>query len=261
MTILRKTGLLACSLVLLAGCYDITEVITINPSGTGHYETHMDLSQLVSMIRSVAAMDSSKDLASFHENLDSTLQFGSFLDTVQGIDPSTKAILSRTTLHLKMAFDSGIFKVDMSAPFDNLTELQQLQDQYSRSGSSLQALSHLLTAGKEGGDNGSLPAGGMGPDRLSSILKTTWGQHQITRTYNKLTYDSLMQDSSIQEVKSMSALLGDMKYKTIIHLPRPAIKVQSKASVLSDDRKTVTFEFNLTDIFYDPDSFTFTIDY
>lgn len=257
---LLKGGLLACFLVLLAGCCDITEVITINPSGSGRFETYMDLSQLVSLIRSVAAMDSSKDLSSLHENIDSTLQFGAFLDTVSGVDPATRAILARTTLHLKMAFDSGVFKIDMSAPFDNLAQLQQLQDQYSRSGSSLQALSHLL-GGKEGADSTSFPTGSMGPDRLNSILKTTWGEHQITRTYNKQSYDSLMRDSSIQQFKSMSALMGDMKYKTIIHLPRPAIRVQSKASMLSDDRKTVTFEFNLTDLFYDPDSFTFTIDY
>jgi hypothetical protein len=260
MRLIPFTALCCCALALFTGCYDITEDVSIEPSGKGVYVTNIDMGQLMSMIKTFAATDSTKDLSAFNQNIDTTIHLADISDTAAGLDPEMKQLLRPAAVHLLIRADSNVFKITLRAPFDNLGQLQKLQTEMSKNGGGMQAMGKLL--GGKGNDNTGLDkASGLSPDHLNDILHTQWMDSRITRTLNRPVYDSLMKDSIMQQAKQMAALMGDAKFTTVIHLPRPAKKVDSKASILSDDRRTVTFEHSLTDLFYAPDDFTFNIDY
>jgi hypothetical protein len=59
----------------------------------------------------------------------------------------------------------------------------------------------------------------------------------------------------------MAAMGQDGRYDLIFHLPSPVQHVTGGPYTLSDDRKTVTFEKKFIDIFKDPKTLAFTIDY
>jgi hypothetical protein len=246
--------------MFLSGCYDITEEVTIEPSGKGVYVTNIDMGQLMSMIKTYAAMDSSKDLSIFNQNLDSTIYLKSYADTAKDLDPETRKLMGNATVRMIIRADSNVFKITMKAPFENLGQLQKLQNQLSKAGGGMQSIGTFL-GGKGSDSSKGDNAPGMSPDHINDVLHTAWTDHKITRALDQHAYDNLMKDSLMQQAKQMASLMGDAKFKTIIHLPRPAKKVESKSSLLSDDRKTITFERSLSDMFYAPADFTFTIDY
>jgi hypothetical protein len=260
MRLVPYTVLFCCAVTLLTSCYDITEDISIEASGKGTYVTKIDMGQLMSMVKTFAAADSSKDLSTFNQNIDSTVQLGDLPDSAGSMDPEMKQLLHSASLRVLIKSDSDVFKITLRAPFDNLGQLQKLQNEMSKAGGGMQAMGKLL--GGKGNDDGGLnKASSLSPDHLNNVLHTQYTDHMISRTLDRPAYDSLMRDSVVQQAKQMAALMGDSKYTTVIHLPRPARKVESKASILSDDRRTITFEHSLTDLFYAPDDFTFTIDY
>lgn len=253
-------ALFCCALTLFTSCYDITEEINIEPSGKGTYVTNIDMGQLMSMVKTFAAADSTKDLSAFNQNIDSTIFLGNLPDSAGSMDPEMRQLLHSASVRVLIRADSNVFKITLRAPFDNLGQLQKLQNEMAKSGGGMQAMGKLL-GGKGNDDSGLDHASALSPDHLSNVLHTLYTDHKISRTLDRPAYDSLMQDSLIQQAKQMAALMGDSKYTTIIHLPRPAKKVESKASILSDDRRTITFDHSLTDLFYSPDDFTFNIEY
>jgi hypothetical protein len=47
----------------------------------------------------------------------------------------------------------------------------------------------------------------------------------------------------------------------VIHLPKPAKKAEGAKIKLSDDKKTVTINATLSDLFNDPNSFAYRVEY
>lgn len=256
MRLLRYTLLFMSFVLVLSSCYEITEEVSIEPSGKGVYTTSMDMGQMLSMLKSFAQSDSMKE--AMDKVIDTTINFKSFTDTATNIDAATKALVEKGTLHFVMKADSNVFKFGIRLPFHNLQQLQSLQEYLNKSGGGMQSLGKMFNPGKVSDDQQDK---GLPSEKITTVLHTTWTASSISRTFDKPAYDKLMKDTSLQQVKEMSAMMGDMKYTTIIHLPRPAKKVESKQSKLSDDRKTVTLAFNLMDIFDTPEEFIYKIDY
>lgn len=261
MRLVRFAASFCCSVALLTSCYDITEDITIQPSGKGTYVTKIDMGQLMSMVKNFSQGDSTKDLSAFNQNIDSTIQLGSLPDASGAVDPEMKQLLAKASIRLLIHADSNVFKITLTAPFDNINQLQKLQNALAKAGGGMQAMGKLLGGGSNAGVNMDSASAINPTDHLNDIMHTQYTDHLISRTLDRPAYDSLMRDSSMQQAKQMAALMGDAKYTTVIHLPRPAKKVQSKASILSNDRKTITLEHSLSDLFYTPEDMTFTIEY
>ncbi len=250
---MRKFAYAALFLFTLSGCCEITETITIDASGKGTYQTDMDASKLVSMIKTFAQQ--SGDTSSFNHSIDSTISFKSVADTSTTMSPDLKSVFSRATMRIVMKGDSNIFKSSLWAPFDNLDQLQRMQNEISKNGGGFQTMGNVL--GRKGIDS----SNSKGMSGMGNIFVTSWKDHKIQRTLDKARFDSLMKDPAMQQAQQMSAMMGEAKFTTVIHLPRPAITVNSKASVLSEDRKTVTFVRTMSEMFSNPEDFDFTIEY
>src|ERR1700744_5970622 len=147
MRLIRFAALFCCSIALLTSCYDITEDIHIEPSGKGTYVTRIDMSQLMSMVKTFSQGDSTKDLSAFNQNIDSTIQLGSLSDASGSVDPEMKQLLAKATIRLLIHADSNVFKITLSAPFDNIGQLQKLQDVLSKAGGGMGAMGKLLGGG------------------------------------------------------------------------------------------------------------------
>ena len=85
--------LIACTAILLTGCFDAVEELTIAPDGTGVYKSTMDMGGMFDMLEMMAAMDTSQnsDLKKFAEkDVDSTASLRSVVDTASNLSAEEK---------------------------------------------------------------------------------------------------------------------------------------------------------------------------
>lgn len=247
------------SLLVFSGCYEIEEDVTITPSGSGVYTVNMDLSKLLQLAKEMGSTQGADTSALNNERMDTTISFKGAMDTVSSLSPEVRKVVDRMTMHIILKADSSLFKAVITAPFNNISELETLQNQMGGKTGGLGSLLQMLGK-KDNSDSSPAPQMG-GADLAGQILKTHWSDGHIVRTVNKPLFDSLMNDPNMTQVLAMGSVLGAGKYNTVIHLPRPVNNVQSSASHISDDKKTITFEHTLTELFDKPENFAFTIDY
>jgi len=65
----------------------------------------------------------------------------------------------------------------------------------------------------------------------------------------------------MQMMQQMSLIMGEMSYKTIIELPKPVKKYTGNQSILSNDKKTVTFLSTFTDMLNKPEAAAYSVEY
>ena len=68
-------------------------------------------------------------------------------------------------------------------------------------------------------------------------------------------------DSSLAMMQQMSGMMGDLKYRTILVLPKPIKKFDGPGSTVSTDKKSVTFETNLTEMLEHPEKISYKVEY
>jgi hypothetical protein len=56
-------------------------------------------------------------------------------------------------------------------------------------------------------------------------------------------------------------MMGAITFKTVIHLPKAATKAEGEKVALSADRTTVTIKSSLMDLFDNPKSLNFRVEY
>ena len=80
-------------------------------------------------------------------------------------------------------------------------------------------------------------------------------------TNKELFETKIAQDSTVQMMQQLSAMMGDMNYKTVFVLPKPVKKYSGNNAEVSADKKTVTFKTTLTDLLNRPAAGEFELEY
>jgi hypothetical protein len=124
-------------------------------------------------------------------------------------------------------------------------------------------VSRVLENSFKKGDN-TLPDEGSGqlPD-LNGFYDITIKKGLVQRVVNQKKLDSLLQNDQIKEMlqSGNSEMLDNVKFNTVIHLPKPVKKWTGENVTLSADKKTVTIPASFTDLMQHPQAFTYHIEY
>jgi hypothetical protein len=245
--------------ITLTGCLDTVEEISVNANGTGVYRTTMDMSGMFDMIEMMAAMDTSANgqLKKLSEkDIDSVMNLRSFTDTSSTLTAEQKALFHDATMHMIMKQEDKVFKITMSYPFKNLADVQKIIDLNSE-GKGVDLL------GKNKNDSQNVP--GMeskgGFPSINNYYDVTIKNGLIERKVNEEKLTALKNDEQLKEMKGAEDMMSSITYNTIIHLPRAAKKAEGEKIKLSADKKTVTIKSTLMDLFDDPKSLGFAIEY
>ena len=258
---LRHTLLFGLTGLLLTGCFETTEELTINENGSGTYSMAMDFSQLFQMFDAMGASDSSAQSALPKARQDTTVNFRSFTDTAKALTTEQKALFRDAQLHLVMDEKEKEFKMNISMPYSkpgDVTKLMQLLS--SENGGSV--LGNMMKGNNALG--GQAPSDGKtGLPDINSSFDLTVGRNSVARKLNKQKHDSVMQQYNGQfgDESMGSEMLAAIKFHTVIHLPRAVKKVTATKPIVSADKKTVTINGTLVDLFKNPQVFSYTIDY
>ena len=85
----------------------------------------------------------------------------------------------------------------------------------------------------------------------------------ISNTINNLELykTTIASDSSLSMMQQMTGMMGDFKYRTILVLPKAAKKYEGPESIVSPDKKTITFETTLTQMMEHPEIVSYKVEY
>jgi hypothetical protein len=251
--------LMAILTILLAGCLDTVEELNIAVDGTGTYKTTMDMSGMFDMIEMMAAMDTSasgqlKKLS--EKDMDSVLHLRSITDSAADLTEEQKRLFREATMRITMNQKEKQFKLGMTYPFKNIEDVQKIIA-LNESGKGVGLF------GKGQKDSTAVP----GMDEKSSVpslnnyFDITIRPGLIERRLNEVKIESLKKDEKFAEMKNAGEMMGTITFKTVIHLHKPAKKAEGEKLTLSDDKKTVTIKSNLGDLFDNPKSLGYKIEY
>jgi len=238
--------------ILLVGCFETTQDLTVNKDGSGIFTNTTDLSNMIAFIKQMGGDEADK-----MQDTDTTISLTGVADSIAGLTADQKRIVNKGTMKLTLNMQNEKLLVKLNFPFERLTDVELLKDVLPKL--SVSALKKL-----PGGDQ--MPAGTGGAD--SSTIKTfdnffddTFSKKIISRTLNKAKYATAADNEFMKSIQQMSGMGSPVKVNYVINLPRQAKKVQGKSVKLSDDKKKVTVSVTSDDFFDDPSKFEYQIEY
>lgn len=243
--------------VLIAGCYEINEEITITDKGTGTYATKMDMSAMLQMMQSMATPEEIEK-SGLNRSIDTLIALKTILDTAKDVTPEQKRLLGDGTMKMKLDMQENVFTADINFPFKSLADLQTLM-----SGSGTGGLTDVFkqVMNKKDSTQQEVATQDQGFDQLNNVFDVSITKNSIVRKLNRQRYDSLMQRPEIAQAKQMMGGGFEVLYTTTIRLPRPVKKSDNTMIKLSQDKKTVTIRYDLMKIFDTPEKFSYSIEY
>ena len=258
---MRKITFLFLSLFAFAltGCLDTVEEITVNADGTGMYQTTMDMGGMFDMIEMMAAMDTSTNgqLKKLSEkDIDSVMSLRSFTDTSSTLTAEQKALFADATMHMTMKQKDKVFKIAMNHPFNNLADVQKIIELNSE-GKGVD----LLAKNKQDAQDMPATENKNSFPSVNNYYDVTIKNGLIERKVNEEKLAALKNNEQFNEMKGAGDIMSSITYNTIIHLPKAAKKAEGEKIKLSADKKTITIKSTLMDLFNDPKSLGFVIEY
>lgn len=255
--------IIALSFFLLSSCLDTEETIALNSDDSGTYTIAMNMDGMLSQIKAFAPQKNMDNI----QKVDSIIQFKNYLDTASNISAEDKILLHDGFIKMHVDEDKDEMSFAVILPFKNYADLpeikQRLGDAMSTSGILEKALK--TNAGDPSEENQmSIPGNkSFSVNPFEKAYKINISENSISRSIlsEKYITDTLMQDSSIQTLKQMSAFLGETNYKFTFILPREAKHYSGNNISISDDKKTISFSSSITEILDDPKTLEFRIDY
>ena len=112
--------MLASLSLIISGCLEIEEGISLNEDGSGMMEIKTDMSELMGMMAMMGGGKSEKI------NKDTIISYKSYLDTAQSLNESEKNLLRNATWNIKMNSDEGVMYMTLKAPFKNPGEVNEI---------------------------------------------------------------------------------------------------------------------------------------
>jgi len=229
---LTSTILFLFCLLFITSCA-ITEEIWFEKNGSGRFEMNMDMS---SMMTIMAMMDTTGNGLG-EEEMDSTINFADAI-IEDGIDVSgieNAELLDKLTMDLKMSEISQEMVIQMNIDFDHLDDIQKTIEVFEqvkalRDSTSTTASNPLEKATSYFGQ------GGLGFQFEKGIL--TRESQDIEDTMGD------DEEMSPEDISEMSAMFGEMKYSTIIHLPGKVKSISIDDGIRVDD-KTIRFDYDI----------------
>lgn len=196
------------SLVTLAGCFDMTEDITIEKNGSGVYKGKIDISKAIETLRSFMPEDSLKN----SKGLDTVGSIWKGIDSVPGITEFKES-------------KEGDYIYTVRFRFANVAALNAALNKNKTDKSEANKALFAYS-----------PGSFMRKDSTFDLAESMKGVN-----------NEPMSDSAKEAMNMIKAFMGDMKVTQIYHFPGKISSYSNKAATLSPDGKSLTLSVNVMD--------------
>ena len=253
--------------VSLTGCFDIIESFTINENGSGVYSQKLDFSdeykKMLGQIRKIESMIPPNKKKHQAVNIDSIVFYKSRIDTLTGLTVFEKETLMSSFARLVSSEDSGVVYVEVFYPFKGISAFKQLHQILKKENDRYGLLENIATQ--------LFYNGVYAPPNFVEIgQKKPFIQFPFSNFFYTLSSNSLKRVTENHEDNKEALEIENgffkgfnsrkINYKTLVNLPTLNKKITGEYSLISEDKKKITFlkqiDFRST---YENSNFNFTI--
>lgn len=249
----------------LSSCFDVFNTLTVKEDGSGVMSTRVDMGSIMGMLANMGGMGEEK------VKMDTSFVLGSMVDSAENLTAEEKELFRSASVDLNMDSESGAFEMTMTTPFRKLEDMNKIREVMKKAdflGKSLGKLGEN-NAPKEQEEEEMNPFKGMsvggkepGIPSPDEYFQLHFENGKISRKQIGEKIADLANDELLSKMKeAIDQGLPAMRTVYTITLPRPVKNVTGKNVVVSDDKKTITVENTLDELFDDPGKFEFEIEF
>jgi hypothetical protein len=249
-------------LPFLSACVDTEEYIVINDDNSGTYTVTMDMGKLLGMLGQMGGeeMNNSGGM----DKIDSTIYFKDLVDKADSLTAEEKELYRNATVHIKLDKSAEAMKITMTCPFRSIDRLPEIKNNFFTIMNKTKALDKLPGDKNETAespvDNGMAEKAltpnavyfqfSAEPGKIEYRIKDTAGFRNLVST-----------DSTINMMQQMTAMLGEITYKTKITTVREIKNYHGNKATLSADKKTIIFNSSFSEMLESPGKSAYKIEY
>lgn len=242
---------------------DMEEKIVINKNNSGTYTMTLDMSKMIKLMKEMD--QENKDESSTAEKKDSTVYLKSFVDTSTALTAKEKELFRDGRVRMQIDETANQFIVIFHFPFKDISSLPELKSSYMAAIDKL-GISKKINPAESGLEEDK----SVDMENNKNILSPSGEAFAFTAVPGKISNtlldkemfnNSIQNDSSLQMIQQMSMMMGDMNYKTVVVLPGKVKNYKGNQTILSDDKKTVSFLTTLSDMLNRPEAAEYMVEY
>jgi hypothetical protein len=239
--------------LLLAGCLETTQEITLKDDGSGTLVNTNDFSALISLAKQMGGAGELEKAGDMSK--DTTISMKEGADSIPNMTPEEREILRNGSLRVNVNMKDEKFLTSLELPFKSPNDIIAVN---KISGKAMtETMKDQMAGGLPMGGNSEMPE----PSSFDDYYKFDFSNGELTRKLDKEKYAGVESDEYFKGIKEASAMGLTMKATYIINLPRPAEKAEGKGIKLSEDKKKVTISVDIDDFFNDPEKLEYKIKY
>lgn len=232
----------------------------INADNSGTYSITMEMGKMIEMAGQMGAGENNTDKPK--QKKDTIIYFKDAVMASDRLSASEKALFANAFCAMKLDEARAEMNLSVNCPFASLSQLAEIKEKLGAVMDKLKVMDQL--------GNMNAPADSGGGDNFNKTIHPGAEFYKFSAASGKISCqiadkdglkNKLANDSSLTMLQQMSALTGEMTYKTVIQLPAPVKKLSGAKGQLSDDKKTITYKSSLTDMITHPEEMEYEIDY
>ena len=250
-------------LTALSACIDMEENIVINADNSGTYSVSIDMGKMITMLNQMGQDKESE--AKALEKKDSTIYLKNLIMTADSLTSAEKDLYKEGYVHIKVDEPNGEMKIVMTCPFKNISQLPEIKENFLKVLDKLKAFDNISDKSKD-------PEAQEGKGEMANKLMTPGNSdnYKFTAEPGKITNSiiniedykkEILTDSVMTAMQQLTALMGEMSYKTTITTPKEIKKYSGNNAGLSENKKTVTFKNTFTDMIEHPEKISYKVEY
>lgn len=243
----------------ISGCFELATETTINEDGSGVYTSSTDMGNIIAMLKMMG--DDAKELDSLKK--DTVISLAYLKDSLAGISETQKRILTNATLRVIFDISEEKMLLNFSFPFDKISEMAEIDGILTNSSQNIlnKQLEFLVPKEENEAERMDLGADQNSIPNLDKYFDYTYEKGKLSKKINQAKYAELLKDPMLKNMKEMGQMGNPMSLKTVFNLPRAVKKAEGIGLTLSADKKKITIETTIDDLFDQPEKLEYEIEY
>jgi len=247
---------------ILSSCLDTEEQIVFNPDNSGNYSMTVDMGRMLQMASSMGSDLTNPEKVK--EKKDTIVYLKDMVNSADNLTPEEKTIFQNAVVSVKMDEAQNEMKIVMTAPFSNAAGLMEIKKNFATVVNKLKAFEKASgEQAKPGEDGGEMKMNVTSANPVEDQFTFTAGPGLISNSITNMeTFkNKVATDSTLGKMSQMTAMMGDINYRTIIVLPRAVKKYDGPGSSITQDKKTLHFTTTLTEMMEHPEKVSYKVEY
>jgi hypothetical protein len=245
----------------LSACVDMEETIVLNEDNSGTYNITIDMGKFFELKNERQQSNSSKA----PEKKDTLINLKDLMNESNVLTEAEKNLYKDAVVKVKLDEAKAEMKIVMTCPFPSIDKLAEVKKNFFNVVEKLKAFDKIEKRDKNtmaDADSEELPTNALNPgnDKHQEFTAVA-GLIENKITSLSEYKNTLASDSAMQMMQQLTAMMGEMNFKTTITTAKEIKNYTGNKAVLSNNKKSVSFVTTFTEMMEAPDKMGYKVEF